>query len=70
MSEAYKLTLNDLEGYKFSNILLNPGKIVELLIDGLWLKGHVERWNQNYYWFSEKDQVAVSLHAGLSVRFS
>ena len=70
MTEAYRLRLGDLESISFSDLLLKPGKIVELLIDGHWIKGHVERWNQVFYWFSEKNNVAVVLHPGLEVKIA
>ena len=47
---------------------LTSGDPVELLIEGHWISGNIEFWNDSYYWFSRREGVPVVLNESLRVR--
>jgi hypothetical protein len=49
---------------------LTSGDRVELFIEGHWIKGAIEFWKDDYYWFSQCDGILVVPSFGLRVRVS
>ncbi len=47
---------------------LTSGAAVDILIEGHWVSGSIEFWNDDYYWFSRTDGVPVVLHSGIKAR--
>jgi hypothetical protein len=41
---------------------------VDLMIDGQWLKGIIEFWEGDYFWFSQVEGIPVVLRSGFMVR--
>ena len=64
------LQKNDFGRWGVEGIELSSGDPVDLLIEGHWIKGSIEFWNDSYYWFSRREGVPVVLHSGLRVRAS
>lgn len=61
---------NEAGHFELNGVELRSGARMHLLIEGYWIEGHFERWNEGHYWFSRRDGVAVALHPGLFVRLS
>ena len=70
MSEAIegKLQKNKIERWEFSGVELTSGSLVELCIEGQWICGVIEYWQDGYYWFSRRDGITVILHFGIKAR--
>ena len=49
---------------------LTSGDLVDLFIEGHWIKGSIEFWKDDYYWFSKCDGILVVPSFGLRVRIS
>ncbi|NJL24736.1 MAG: DUF5348 domain-containing protein [Calothrix sp. SM1_5_4] len=47
---------------------LTSGSLVEIRIDGQWICGVIEYWQDAYYWFSRYDGIPVILHSGIYAR--
>ena len=62
------LRRNSFGRWEVLNQELTSGDPVDLLIEGHWINGKIEFWNDDYYWFSRREGVPVVLHAGLRVR--
>lgn len=63
-----RLRRNDIGRWVVENYELTSGDSVELLIEGHWIKGQIEFWNDDYHWFSETDGVPVILNSGIKAR--
>ncbi len=69
MSErSGKLFRNECGRWEFADVELTSGSIVEIEIDGHWLRGVIEHWTDDYYWFSQRDGTPVILHSGIHAR--
>jgi hypothetical protein len=66
------LKRNDICRWTVGDVELTSGSIVEINIDGVWLKGTIEYWHseEDYYWFSFQDGVPVILNSGIRARLS
>jgi hypothetical protein len=64
------LRKNSFERWMVEGLELTSGAPVDLLIEGHWISGNIEFWNDSYHWFSRSDGVPVILHSGLRVRAS
>lgn len=62
------LQKNDCGRWEFGSVELTSGSVVEIRIDGQWLCGVIEYWQDNYYWFSRQDGVTIILHSGIHAR--
>ncbi len=63
-----KLKKNSIDRFELVDHEFTSGDVMELLIGGHWIKGHVEYWNASYHWFSRAEGVPVFLRNGLTVR--
>ena len=64
------LKRNKIGRWEIEDLELTSGHSVDLLIGGHWLKGHIEFWTDDYYWFSLGEGIPVVLGAGVRVRAS
>lgn len=67
-SRIGKLERNECGRWEFSEIELTSGSVVEICIDGQWICGAIEYWQDDYYWFSRRSGVTVMLHSGIRAR--
>ncbi|MBX3033554.1 MAG: DUF5348 domain-containing protein [Bdellovibrionaceae bacterium] len=67
-SNEGKLRRNDIGRWEFLDIELTSGSLVEICIEGHWICGAIEHWQDGYYWFSRRDGVTVILHSGIKAR--
>ena len=65
-----KINLNANGRYELVGVELTSGDPLDLLIEGHWIRGHLEFWADAYYWFSRTDNIAVVLRSGLTARVS
>ena len=63
-----KLKRNFYDRWEVLDVELNSGDPVDLVVGGHWISGHIEFWNNSYYWFSSPDGAPVVLREGLTVR--
>lgn len=63
-----RLQRNDIGRWVVEHYELTSGDSVELLIEGHWIKGQIEFWNDDYHWFSQKDGVPVILNSCIEAR--
>ncbi len=62
------LVKNEIGRWQLGDIELTSGNLVEIQIEGNWICGVIEYWQDNYYWFSRKDGIPVILHTGVKAR--
>lgn len=67
-SSAFALQKNDCGRWEVGIHELTSGSLVEIRIDGQWICGVIEYWQDAYYWFSRRDGVPVVLHSGIYAR--
>lgn len=63
-----QLRRNDIGRWVVENYELTSGDSVELLIEGHWISGQIEFWNDDYHWFSQNNGVPVVLNSNLRAR--
>ena len=63
-----KMKRNSIGRWEIGELELTSGAAVDLMIEGHWISGSIEFWNDSYYWFSRKDGVPVVLHSGIGAR--
>ncbi len=56
--------------WEIGDMEFQSGDPMELLIDGHWVRGFVEFWDQDYHWYSSRDYVLVILRSGQMARTS
>lgn len=62
------LLRNENGRWQFGDCELTSGDLVEIQIEGQWICGVIEYWQDSYYWFSRKEGVMVTLHNGVKAR--
>jgi len=62
------LKRNSIGRFEVLGIELTSGDSVDLMIDGQWLKGIIEFWENDYFWFSQGEGIPVVLRSGFMVR--
>ena len=63
-----KIIRNEWGRWGFTDVELTSGSIVEIKIDDYWLRGVIEYWTDDYYWFSQRDGIPVILRSGIQAR--
>lgn len=67
-NSASTLQKNDCGRWDVGTHELTSGSLVEIRIDGQWICGVIEYWQDAYYWFSRYDGIPVILHSGIYAR--
>jgi hypothetical protein len=62
------LQRNEIGRWEFSDIELTSGSLIEICIEGHWICGVIEYWQDDYYWFSRRDGILVILHSAVKAR--
>lgn len=64
------LSRNSSGRFEVGDFELTSGCSVEIQINGQWLLGTIEHWQNAYYWFSTQESIAVILRNGINARIS
>lgn len=62
------LERNECGRWEFLEIELTSGSTVEICIDGYWIVGVIEYWQDDYYWFSCEYGIPVMLQSSIEAR--
>ncbi|OYZ24470.1 MAG: hypothetical protein B7Y39_00750 [Bdellovibrio sp. 28-41-41] len=60
---------NDIGRWVAGSYELTSGDKIEILIENHWLKGRIEFWRDDYYWFSQTGNVQVVLNSSIKARY-